>query len=142
MQSETKQSKFKRICVFCGSSQGKKTSYQEAAIELGKELVLLSWQQWHSFLYYLIFFIFYFFLLLLLLFCFPFVLLLYSLLHTLSTSSYVSTTFFFHFLVLWFSFWFGGKKPRENERTSLFPFVDGFRKIVRRRAAVLIVMIE
>lgn len=61
MQSETKQSKFKRICVFCGSSQGKKTSYQEAAIELGKELVLLSWQQWHSFLYYLIFFIFYYF---------------------------------------------------------------------------------
>ncbi|GFP83168.1 cytokinin riboside 5'-monophosphate phosphoribohydrolase log3 [Phtheirospermum japonicum] len=32
-------SKFKRICVFCGSSQGKKTSYQEAAIELGKVLV-------------------------------------------------------------------------------------------------------
>ncbi|KAJ0704714.1 hypothetical protein HanPI659440_Chr14g0565651 [Helianthus annuus] len=32
-------SKFKRICVFCGSSQGKKTSYQDAAIELGKELV-------------------------------------------------------------------------------------------------------
>lgn len=34
-----KESKFKRICVFCGSSQGKKISYQEAAIELGKELV-------------------------------------------------------------------------------------------------------
>ncbi|KAD7479807.1 hypothetical protein E3N88_02943 [Mikania micrantha] len=33
------ESKFKRICVFCGSSQGKKTSYQDAAIELGKELV-------------------------------------------------------------------------------------------------------
>lgn len=32
-------SKFKRICVFCGSSQGKKTSYQDAAIELGKEMV-------------------------------------------------------------------------------------------------------
>ncbi|KAK9061427.1 hypothetical protein SSX86_018608 [Deinandra increscens subsp. villosa] len=32
-------SKFKRICVFCGSSQGKKSSYQDAAIELGKELV-------------------------------------------------------------------------------------------------------
>lgn len=27
------------MCVFCGSSPGKKTSYQEAAIELGKELV-------------------------------------------------------------------------------------------------------
>lgn len=33
-------SKFKRICVFCGSSQGRKSSYQDAAIELGKELVL------------------------------------------------------------------------------------------------------
>lgn len=32
-------SKFKRICVFCGSSHGKKTSYQDGAIELGKELV-------------------------------------------------------------------------------------------------------
>nr|GMD15894.1 cytokinin riboside 5'-monophosphate phosphoribohydrolase LOG1-like isoform X2 [Ipomoea batatas] len=32
------QSKFKRICVFCGSSPGKKNSYKEAAIELGKEL--------------------------------------------------------------------------------------------------------
>ncbi|KAG9445621.1 hypothetical protein H6P81_011749 [Aristolochia fimbriata] len=36
---EVKQSKFKRICVFCGSSQGKKSSYQDAAIELGQELV-------------------------------------------------------------------------------------------------------
>ncbi|KAJ6425636.1 hypothetical protein OIU84_026247 [Salix udensis] len=35
---ETK-SKFKRICVFCGSSSGKKASYQEAAVELAKELV-------------------------------------------------------------------------------------------------------
>ncbi|PWA82021.1 lysine decarboxylase family protein [Artemisia annua] len=38
MEDET-QSRFKRICVFCGSSSGKKPSYQEAAIELGKELV-------------------------------------------------------------------------------------------------------
>nr|GEX63113.1 cytokinin riboside 5'-monophosphate phosphoribohydrolase LOG7 [Tanacetum cinerariifolium] len=38
MENE-KQSRFKRICVFCGSSSGKKPSYQEAAIELGKELV-------------------------------------------------------------------------------------------------------
>ncbi|CAL5413792.1 unnamed protein product [Camellia sinensis] len=37
---EMKQSKFKRICVFCGSSQGKKSSYQDAAIELGKELLI------------------------------------------------------------------------------------------------------
>ncbi|KAK8504342.1 hypothetical protein V6N13_025020 [Hibiscus sabdariffa] len=35
---ETK-SRFKRICVFCGSSSGNKASYQEAAVELGKELV-------------------------------------------------------------------------------------------------------
>ncbi|KAK4272685.1 hypothetical protein QN277_021204 [Acacia crassicarpa] len=35
---ETK-SKFKRICVFCGSSSGKKASYQEAAVQLGNELV-------------------------------------------------------------------------------------------------------
>ncbi|KAJ9181314.1 hypothetical protein P3X46_009454 [Hevea brasiliensis] len=32
-------SRFQRICVFCGSSTGKKASYQEAAVELGKELV-------------------------------------------------------------------------------------------------------
>ncbi|KAL1345467.1 hypothetical protein HN51_019199 [Arachis hypogaea] len=34
-----KQSKFKRICVFCGSSPGNKASYKDAAIELGRELV-------------------------------------------------------------------------------------------------------
>ncbi|KAL7170658.1 hypothetical protein ACSBR2_035522 [Camellia fascicularis] len=38
MEEETK-SRFNRICVFCGSSSGKKASYQEAAVELGKELV-------------------------------------------------------------------------------------------------------
>ncbi|KAK4392164.1 Cytokinin riboside 5'-monophosphate phosphoribohydrolase LOG3 [Sesamum angolense] len=38
-ESEVKASKFKRICVFCGSSQGKKSSYQEAAIQLGNVLV-------------------------------------------------------------------------------------------------------
>ncbi|KAL6903698.1 hypothetical protein ACP4OV_004511 [Aristida adscensionis] len=32
-------SRFRRICVFCGSSQGKKKSYHDAAVELGKELV-------------------------------------------------------------------------------------------------------
>ncbi|XP_010414555.1 PREDICTED: cytokinin riboside 5'-monophosphate phosphoribohydrolase LOG1 isoform X1 [Camelina sativa] len=31
--------KFKRICVFCGSSAGNKASYKDAAIELGTELV-------------------------------------------------------------------------------------------------------
>ncbi|KAG6778271.1 hypothetical protein POTOM_018125 [Populus tomentosa] len=39
MEIEMKHSKFKRICVFCGSSPGKKSSYKDAAIELGKELV-------------------------------------------------------------------------------------------------------
>ncbi|KAL6519384.1 Cytokinin riboside 5'-monophosphate phosphoribohydrolase log3 [Orobanche gracilis] len=38
-ESEVKASKFKRVCVFCGSSHGKKSSYQEAAIELGRVLV-------------------------------------------------------------------------------------------------------
>ncbi|XP_074369283.1 cytokinin riboside 5'-monophosphate phosphoribohydrolase LOG7 [Apium graveolens] len=32
-------SRFNRICVFCGSSSGKKATYQDAAVELGKELV-------------------------------------------------------------------------------------------------------
>lgn len=39
-EREMKQSRFSRICVFCGSSQGKKRSYQDAAVELGGELVL------------------------------------------------------------------------------------------------------
>ncbi|KAF3647226.1 putative aquaporin PIP2-1-like [Capsicum annuum] len=40
MESDVMVLKFKRICVFCGNSQGKKSSYHDAAIELGKELVL------------------------------------------------------------------------------------------------------
>ncbi|XP_021284410.1 cytokinin riboside 5'-monophosphate phosphoribohydrolase LOG5-like [Herrania umbratica] len=32
-------SRFKRVCVFCGSSTGKRNCYREAALELGKELV-------------------------------------------------------------------------------------------------------
>ncbi|PHT80077.1 Cytokinin riboside 5'-monophosphate phosphoribohydrolase LOG3 [Capsicum annuum] len=39
MENEMKQSKFKNICVFCGSSTGKKSIYKEAAIELGRELI-------------------------------------------------------------------------------------------------------
>ncbi|PHT99645.1 putative cytokinin riboside 5'-monophosphate phosphoribohydrolase LOGL2 [Capsicum chinense] len=39
MKSDIMVSKFKRICVFCGSSQGKKNNYQDAAIELGKKLI-------------------------------------------------------------------------------------------------------
>ncbi|KAI5674426.1 hypothetical protein M9H77_14790 [Catharanthus roseus] len=38
-RSSSSSSRFKRICVFCGSSSGKKPSYQEAAVQLGKELV-------------------------------------------------------------------------------------------------------
>lgn len=41
-ESEMKTSKFKRICVFCGSSHGKKISYQEAAINLAKVLVCMN----------------------------------------------------------------------------------------------------
>lgn len=33
-------SRFKRVCVFCGSSPGKSPSYQLAAIQLGKQLVI------------------------------------------------------------------------------------------------------
>ncbi|PHU00655.1 putative cytokinin riboside 5'-monophosphate phosphoribohydrolase LOGL2 [Capsicum chinense] len=39
MESDVMVSKFKRICVFCGSSQGKKSIYQDVDIGLGKELV-------------------------------------------------------------------------------------------------------
>ncbi|KAK0576675.1 hypothetical protein LWI29_021650 [Acer saccharum] len=31
--------RFKRVCVFCGSSTGKRDCYSDAALELGKELV-------------------------------------------------------------------------------------------------------
>lgn len=40
-QMEETKSKFKRICVYCGSSSGNKASYQEAAVELGEEMVIL-----------------------------------------------------------------------------------------------------
>ena len=39
VENEMRQSKFRRICVFCGSSQGRKSSYQDAAIDLGNQLV-------------------------------------------------------------------------------------------------------
>ncbi|KAK8580776.1 hypothetical protein V6N13_143836 [Hibiscus sabdariffa] len=32
-------SRFKRVCVFCGSSSGKRNCYGDAALELGRELV-------------------------------------------------------------------------------------------------------
>jgi hypothetical protein len=34
-----RRSRFHRICVYCGSAKGRKPSYQDAAVELGKELV-------------------------------------------------------------------------------------------------------
>ncbi|GER27753.1 cytokinin riboside 5'-monophosphatephosphoribohydrolase LOG [Striga asiatica] len=39
LEQATKTSRFKRICVFCGSSPGKNPSYQLAAVQLGKQLV-------------------------------------------------------------------------------------------------------
>lgn len=38
-EEEIFKSRFKRICVFCGSSSGKRDCYKDAAIELGEELV-------------------------------------------------------------------------------------------------------
>ncbi|XP_014629913.1 probable cytokinin riboside 5'-monophosphate phosphoribohydrolase LOGL10 isoform X1 [Glycine soja] len=38
-QQPTIKSRFRRICVYCGSSPGKNPSYQLAAIQLGKQLV-------------------------------------------------------------------------------------------------------
>lgn len=38
--TSVKSSRFKRVCVFCGSSAGKKICYKDAALDLGKELVL------------------------------------------------------------------------------------------------------
>ncbi|MQL85461.1 hypothetical protein Taro_017999 [Colocasia esculenta] len=37
--AEAEKSRFRRVCVFCGSSTGRKKSYQDAAVELGAELV-------------------------------------------------------------------------------------------------------
>jgi len=48
-QMEETKSKFKRICVYCGSSSGNKASYQEAAVELGEEMVIL-FPHFHFFL--------------------------------------------------------------------------------------------
>jgi cytokinin riboside 5'-monophosphate phosphoribohydrolase len=36
---EKKKSRFRRVCVFCGSSPGKKAAYQAAAVQLGQQLV-------------------------------------------------------------------------------------------------------
>ncbi|XP_073128203.1 cytokinin riboside 5'-monophosphate phosphoribohydrolase LOG5-like [Henckelia pumila] len=39
MAEKIAESRFKRVCVFCGSSPGKRECYREAALELGQELV-------------------------------------------------------------------------------------------------------
>ncbi|KAJ4966035.1 hypothetical protein NE237_017884 [Protea cynaroides] len=39
-ESKTEKSRFKQVCVFCGSSTGKKNCYRDAALDLGEELVL------------------------------------------------------------------------------------------------------
>ncbi|XAR64252.1 hypothetical protein NMG60_11024522 [Bertholletia excelsa] len=39
MEAKAEKSRFKRVCVFCGSSTGKRNSYRDAALELGRELV-------------------------------------------------------------------------------------------------------
>lgn len=41
MEGKVVSSRFKRVCVFCGSSTGKRNCYRDAAIELAQELVLL-----------------------------------------------------------------------------------------------------
>ncbi|XP_066366792.1 probable cytokinin riboside 5'-monophosphate phosphoribohydrolase LOGL5 [Miscanthus floridulus] len=38
-EKEKKKKKFRRVCVFCGSSPGKRSSYQAAAVQLGQQLV-------------------------------------------------------------------------------------------------------
>lgn len=40
MEGKLVSSRFKRVCVFCGSSTGKRNCYRDAAIELAQELVL------------------------------------------------------------------------------------------------------
>ncbi|XP_021902759.1 cytokinin riboside 5'-monophosphate phosphoribohydrolase LOG5-like isoform X5 [Carica papaya] len=41
-EKKSVKSKFKRVCVFCGSSTGKRESYRDAALQLGQELVTRS----------------------------------------------------------------------------------------------------
>jgi hypothetical protein len=40
-----RRSRFRRICVYCGSAKGKKPSYQDAAIDLGNQLVISNHAQ-------------------------------------------------------------------------------------------------
>ena len=40
--NEAVKKKFNRICVFCGSRAGYKSSFSDAALQLGKELVMFK----------------------------------------------------------------------------------------------------
>lgn len=40
--AERRSSRFRRICVYCGSAKGRKASYQDAAVDLGNELVITT----------------------------------------------------------------------------------------------------
>lgn len=42
MEGKVVSSRFKRVCVFCGSSVGKRNCYRDAAIEIAQELVFSS----------------------------------------------------------------------------------------------------
>lgn len=42
MEEKAVKSRFKRVCVFCGSSTGKRNCYRDAALELGQELVSIN----------------------------------------------------------------------------------------------------
>ncbi|XP_057504559.1 cytokinin riboside 5'-monophosphate phosphoribohydrolase LOG5-like [Actinidia eriantha] len=39
MEERAAKSRFKSVCVFCGSSYGKRESYRDAALQLGQELI-------------------------------------------------------------------------------------------------------
>ncbi|KAJ1421645.1 LOG family [Sesbania bispinosa] len=46
IQQQPTKSRFRRICVYCGSSPGKSPSYQLAAIQLGEQLVdMVPWKK-------------------------------------------------------------------------------------------------
>ncbi|KAK9273192.1 hypothetical protein L1049_017999 [Liquidambar formosana] len=51
MEEGNTRSKFKRVCVFCGSQSGRRNVFSDAALELGNELVgLLNVDGYYDFL--------------------------------------------------------------------------------------------
>ncbi|XAR59882.1 hypothetical protein NMG60_11015881 [Bertholletia excelsa] len=48
MEKNVVRSRFKRVCVFCGSSTGKRDCYRDAAIELAQELEIGPCVRWGS----------------------------------------------------------------------------------------------